>query len=137
MLKGLTTKSISRQHKYKGKDERIALLNSFIYSNFNYCPLVWHFCSFKPSRKVEAVRKCCLQLIRNDFENLLMKNKTATMEIRRLRVFSTWLLDTYFRTKKTLLKLAHMILASKVNFIFLWFEFVQLRKRFPLFFRLK
>ena len=23
------------------------IINSFIYANFNYCPLVWHFCSCK------------------------------------------------------------------------------------------
>ena len=32
-----------------GKEQKEALLNSFIFSNFNYCPLVWHFCSCKSS----------------------------------------------------------------------------------------
>ena len=30
-----------------GSEERKILINSFIYSNFNYCPFVWHFSSRK------------------------------------------------------------------------------------------
>ena len=30
---------------YVGHEERFVLVNSFIYSNFNYCPLVWMFSS--------------------------------------------------------------------------------------------
>ena len=38
---------ISRLHKFKSKEQKEALVNSFIFSNFNYCPLVWHFCPCK------------------------------------------------------------------------------------------
>ena len=30
------------------------LLDSFIFSNFNYCPLVWHFCSAALSQEIEV-----------------------------------------------------------------------------------
>ena len=36
--------AIGRIQKYMGFKEKV-LINSFVYSNFNYCPLVWHFCS--------------------------------------------------------------------------------------------
>ena len=38
---------VGRMQKYTGFKEKEILLNSFAYSNFNYCPLVWHFCSAK------------------------------------------------------------------------------------------
>ena len=34
--------AFSRIQKFMGFKEKEILLNSFVYSNFNYCPLVWH-----------------------------------------------------------------------------------------------
>ena len=39
------------------------LINSFIYSNFSYCPLVWHFSSCKSTAKIEKIHKRCLRVI--------------------------------------------------------------------------
>ena len=36
--------AIGRIHRYLGFK---VLINSFIYANFDYCPLIWHFCSAK------------------------------------------------------------------------------------------
>ena len=33
-----------RLKKFLGFKERKILTESFVYSSFNYCPLVWHFC---------------------------------------------------------------------------------------------
>ena len=41
--------TISRLQRFMGKEQKEALINSFIFSNFNYCPLVWHFRSCKSS----------------------------------------------------------------------------------------
>ena len=38
--------AIGRIQKFMGFKEKEVLLNSFVYSNFNYWPLVWHFCSY-------------------------------------------------------------------------------------------
>ena len=35
-----------------GFKEKEILLNSFVYSNFNYYPLVWHFRSAKSVKKI-------------------------------------------------------------------------------------
>ena len=37
--------ALSRLQKYMRKSEKEAIINSFILSSFNYCPLVWHFSS--------------------------------------------------------------------------------------------
>ena len=48
--------AISRIQKFMGFKEKEILLNSFVYSNFNYCPLVWHFCSAKSVKKIEKIQ---------------------------------------------------------------------------------
>ena len=50
-----------------GFKEKEILLNSFVYSNFNYCPLVWRFCSSKSLNKIEKIQERALRLLRNDF----------------------------------------------------------------------
>ena len=79
------------------KEEKIALVNNFIYSNFNYCPLVLH-CLCKSSRKIEILHKRYRHFISNDYvnnnESLLMKNKTVNMEIKRLQVLAAEIFKT-------------------------------------------
>ena len=45
--------AIGRIQKFMGFKEKEVLLNSFVYSNFNYCPLVSHFCLSKSLYKIE------------------------------------------------------------------------------------
>ena len=81
--------ALSKLQKYMGKSEKEAIINSFILSNFNYCPLVWHFSSCESIRKIEKIQKRCLRIILNDYESdyetLLRNSNKPTMEIRRLR----------------------------------------------------
>lgn len=81
--------AIGRIQKYMGFKEKEVLLNSFVYSNFNYCPLVWHFCSSKSLKKIEKIQERALRLLHNDFASdyteLLKISGKATMEVKRLR----------------------------------------------------
>ena len=81
--------ALSRLQIYMGKSEKEAIINSLILSNFNYCPLVWHFGSCESIRKIEKIQKRCLRIILNDYESdyetLLRNSNKPTMEIRRLR----------------------------------------------------
>ena len=75
--------------KFMGFKEKEVLLNSFVYSDFNYCPLVWHFCSSKSLYKTEKIQERALRLLHSDFTSdyaeLLKKSGKATMKIKRLR----------------------------------------------------
>ena len=53
--------SIFRLKKYMDQKELQVILNSFIYSNFNYCHLVLHFSINKPIEKIENIHKRCLR----------------------------------------------------------------------------
>ena len=81
--------AIGRLKHYLGKKELEVIVNSFIYSNFNYCPLVWHFSSCKALRKIENIHKRCLRMIYNgydsDYDTLLKISGTCTMHIRRIK----------------------------------------------------
>ena len=52
--------TIGRIQKFMGFKEKEVLLNSFVYSNFNYWPLVWHFCSSKSLYKIEKIQERAL-----------------------------------------------------------------------------
>ena len=47
--------ALNRLNRYLGFEEKKILINSFIYGNFNYCPLVWHFCSKTSLSKIENI----------------------------------------------------------------------------------
>ena len=75
------------------------MINSFVYSSFNYCPLVWYFCSCESSqKKTEKSQKLSLGLVLDDYEsdygNLIEKNGTTTMEIKKLRTLATEIFKT-------------------------------------------
>ena len=61
--------AICRLAKFIGNKEKIATINSFVYSNFNYCPLVWHFCSCESSKKIEKIQKHYLRLVLDDYKS--------------------------------------------------------------------
>ena len=84
--------ALGRLQKYMGKPEKVAIVNCFIYANFNYCPLVWHFSTCESIRKIEQIQKRCLRIVLDDYDSdddvLLRKSGKVTMEIERLRVLA-------------------------------------------------
>ena len=99
---GRQLNSLSRIHKYIGFQEMEMLLDSFIFSNFSYCPLVWHFCSTALSQKIEKIQERVLRLLYNDsyssYNSLLLKAERRTMEVSRLQR----LVIEVFKTLKSL-----------------------------------
>ena len=90
--------AIGRIQKFMGFIEKEILLNSFVYSNFNYCPLVWHFCSSKSLNKIEKIQERALRLLHNDFTSdyseLLKKSGKPSMEVKRLRMLAVEIFKT-------------------------------------------
>lgn len=75
---------------YKAK---VALVQSFVLSNFNYCPLEWHFSSTKSLLKVERIQKRALRFLFDDsdstYEELLLKSGRNFMSVYRLKTLCT------------------------------------------------
>ena len=67
---------------------------TFILSNFNFCPLSWHFCSEANTNKIEKIQERALRFIYNDYnstyESLLIVSKLPTLKVRRLRRFKNF-----------------------------------------------
>ena len=61
--------AISRMQNLWVFKETEILLNSFNTSNFNYCPLVWHFSSAKSVKKIEKIQERALRILYNDFSS--------------------------------------------------------------------
>ena len=82
-------KALVRLKRYLGHEERFVLVNSFIYSNFNYCPLAWMFSSKRSLNKIENLKKRALRFVLDDctssYELLLEKSGKPTMNLSRER----------------------------------------------------
>ena len=78
-----------RIQKYTGFKEKEVILNSFVLSNFNYCPLIWHFRSSKSLKKIEKIQERALRILYNDstrdYNQFLNKSSKASTEVKRLR----------------------------------------------------
>ena len=61
--------AIFRLKKCISQKELEVALNSFIYSNFNYYPLVQHFGINKSIEKIESKHKRCLRLTLSDYKS--------------------------------------------------------------------
>ena len=62
-------------------EQRKVLVKTFFDSHFNYCPLLWMFCSRSLNHKINRLHERPLRLAYNDytatFEDLLAKAKQS------------------------------------------------------------
>ena len=61
--------ALKRLRRFLGIEERKALIQSFVLSNFNYCPLVWMLSSVKSLNKIENLQKRALRFMLSDHES--------------------------------------------------------------------
>ena len=88
----------SRIQSFPGQKEKEALVNAFVYSNFNYCSSVWHFLTKKSTKKIEKIQEHCIKLLYNNttetYDDPLVKTLQSSMEIKRLRTLATEIFKT-------------------------------------------
>ena len=60
---------LKRLGRFLTKQGKLIIYNSFIASNFSYCPLAWHFCSVSSTNKLEKVQERALRFINNDYSS--------------------------------------------------------------------
>ena len=82
-------KVLKRLRSFIGFEQKKVLVQSFVYSNFNYCPLVWYFSSMKSLQKIEKLQERALRFLYNDhkssYNDLLLKSGRCTMQVSRQR----------------------------------------------------
>ena len=93
--------ALSRISKYLDTKSKSVLYHSFIASNFNYCPIVWHFCGVVNNNKLEKIQERSLRILFSDYESdvhdLLDSIGGQTLALRRLKFM---LLEVYKCIKK-------------------------------------
>ena len=61
-------------------------------SNFNFCPLAWHFCSKKNTDKNEKYQERALRLVYENYQSsyvmLLEKAKLPALYVKRMRILA-------------------------------------------------
>ena len=81
---------LKRLKNFIGFKKKKILVQSFVYSNFNYCPLVWYFSSGKSLQKIEQLQERALRFLYNDhissYNDLLLKSDKFTMLLARQRI---------------------------------------------------
>ena len=61
--------ALSRISKFLNYNARKLVFQSFIMSNFTYCPLVWHFCGKLNNSKIEKIQERALRVVCKDLKS--------------------------------------------------------------------
>ena len=76
-------KALARISKFINFKARKLIFQSFVMSNFSYCPLVWHFCGKKNNSKIEKIQERALRIVCDDYtstyQELISKVGTTTV----------------------------------------------------------
>jgi len=85
--------ALIRIRRYITVNDRFKIYNSFILSNLNFCPLVWHTCGSVSTKKLEKIQKRALRFVFNeftsDYDTLLTKANVNTLFLSRLKYIAT------------------------------------------------
>ena len=80
------------------------MFKSFIFSDFEYCPLVWYFSSSKSLQNIEMLQERALRFLYNDhtssYNDLLSKSDWCTMLISRQRALCIEIYKTVEKLNK-------------------------------------
>lgn len=88
-------------------------------SNFNFCPIIWHFCSKGNTDKLEKIHFRALKFIFQDFnasyEGLLERAGTVTLHLSRLRTLAVETFKIIYGSSPLYLKNFIVFKESKYN----------------------
>ena len=84
--------SIKRLKRHLDRDTKSCMAKAFVMSQFNYCPLVWHFCKPGDTHKMEKIQERAFRFIYNDYTSeylkLLEENGESTLYLKRVRIIA-------------------------------------------------
>ena len=85
-------RALARISLYMNPDQRKILMNAFITSHFNYCPLVWMMHSRQLNNRINQIHERALRIVYQDFqstfEQLLLKDKSLTIHQRNIKLLA-------------------------------------------------
>ena len=85
----LKLNALTRISSFINFEQRKLIFNSFINSQFSYCPMVWMFHSKKLNDRINRIHERALRIVYSDFNssfaNLLLKDNCCTIHHRNLQ----------------------------------------------------
>ena len=85
--------ALARVANFMTLEKRRLVMKTFVFSQFNYCPLVWMCHSRKLNNKINRLQERALRIVYNDksstFYQLLEKDKSVTIHTRNLQYLAT------------------------------------------------
>ena len=80
---------LHRIGKYLPINCRKVIYQAFVLSAFNFCPVIWHFCSEANTKKLEKLNYRALRHVYKDYESdheeILAKDKSIPLQLNRMR----------------------------------------------------
>ena len=82
--------ALARMARIVPFDKKKILMNSFVRSQFSYCPLLWMFCSRGQNDRINDIHKRALRMVYLDFDSsfaeLLEKDASVTIHQRNIQL---------------------------------------------------
>ena len=80
---------LKRLSRFMDHTERKLIVQAFILANFNYCALIWHFCSKSNAAKIEKIQERASRLVVDDhisdYPTLLAKSAIDPLKTKRIK----------------------------------------------------
>ena len=80
---------LKRFSKILSTANKTRIFHSFIVSHFNYCPVIWHFCSKRKTKMLDKIQERSLRFVFNDklssYDDLLKRIKKDPLHVTRLK----------------------------------------------------
>ena len=84
---------LKRLSRSMGHTKRKLIMQTFTLSNFNFCALIWHFCSESNTAKIGKIQERALRLVLDDrisdYPTLLGKSATDPLKTKRIKTLAT------------------------------------------------
>ena len=88
---------LKRRSRSMGHTERKLIMQAFTLLNFNYCALIWHFCSESNTAKIK-IQERALRLVLDDhisdYPTLLGKSAIDPLKTKRIKTLGTEIYKT-------------------------------------------
>ena len=104
--------ALSRVKCYMGLEQNQLIMSPFIKSQFNYCPLIWMFCSRTSMNKLNNIYEKCLRIITDDYNSNINELLQSSHELLNPKTWINYLMIEVYELKS----LQH----SQYSFIWLW-----------------
>ena len=99
---------LKRLSRSMGHTERKLIMQAFTLSNFDYCALIWHFCSESNTAKIEKIQERALRLVLDDhisdYPTLLGKATIDTLKTTRIKTLATEIYKTIYSINPNYIK---------------------------------